>query len=166
MNEEWQAAEADGSIFFRCSPAASTSEKKGRMEAVGTWAVDNREIVRPALAVYFLLAGIYGVRSLFTGGRKHYEEFAGQDTAFKVGVYFREYLFRVLDIVVGMLILFHVSWGKVLGIALLVASSPYSAREFAWGYSKGKPSGKIFLISLAGFCLWNGFLIFLMVKVL
>ncbi len=136
------------------------------METIARWTVDQWEIVRPALAVYFLLAGMYGVRSLFIGPKEKYEEFAGQNTAFKIGVYFREYLFCVLDFVVGGLILFHVSWGKVLGIALLVASTPYSARGFAWGFSKGKPSGPVFLISLACFCLWNGFLIYLMVKAL
>lgn len=136
------------------------------MEAIGTWTVDHREIVRPALAVYFMLAGMYGVRSLFLGAKEQYEEFAGQSAAFKVGVYSREFLFCVLDFVVGALILFQVSWGKVLGIALLLASTPYSARGFGWGYSKGKPSREMFLISLAGFCLWNGFLIYLMVKVL
>ena len=135
------------------------------MESVGTWFVEHREIARPALAAYFMLAGMYGIRSLFTGAKTKYEEFAGKSTAFQVGVYFREYLFCSLDLVVGVLILFHVSWVKVLGIALLVASTPYSARGFAWGFSKGRPSGKLFLLALAGFCAWNGFLIYLLYKV-
>jgi len=136
------------------------------MDAIGTWFADHREILKPALAAYFMLAGMYGIRSLFTGAKKQYEEFAGQSTPFKVGVYFRETLFCVLDFAVGLLILFRVSWIKVLAIALLVASTPYSARGFAWGFSKGKPSWGLFLMSLAGFCAWNGFLIYVAYKVL
>jgi len=136
------------------------------MDAIGTWFVDHRENARIALAAYFMLAGMYGIRSLCTGAERPYEEFAKQSTAFKVGVYFRETLFCVVDFTVGMLILFHVSWVKVLGIALLVASTPYSGRGFAWGFAKGPPSRKILLMSLAGFCAWNGFLIYVAYKVL
>lgn len=134
------------------------------MEAIGKWIVDHKEIVRPALAAYFMLAGMYGVRALYTGAKKKYEEFAEQSRAYKFGVYFREVLFCTLEFTVGLLILFRVSWAKGLGIVLLAAAAPYSARAFAWGFAKGKPSWGIFLLSLAGFCLWNGFLIFLMVE--
>lgn len=136
------------------------------MEAIGKWIVDHREIAKPALAAYFMLAGMYGFRSLITGAKTQHEEFAEQSRAYKFGVYFRECLFCTLDFTVGLLILFRVSWVKVLGIALLAASTPYSARGFAWGFASGRPSTGMFLLSLAGFCAWNGFLIYLMVKAL
>lgn len=125
-----------------------------------------RTTIRHALAAYFLVIGAFGLRSLFVGAPVKYREFSERTTAFKVGSYLREFTFCALDITVGTMILLEASAAKVLGIAVLAAGIVYSARGFAWGFSGGKPSVLMWILSLAGFALWNGFLIYLMFRVL
>jgi hypothetical protein len=139
---------------------------KGTMEAIGKFLIEHKPVIRFVLASYFIVMGTIGVRSLLVGTKERYNEFTEKSRAFKFGVYFRESLFYVSDVVLGAIILRQVSWAKIFAIVLLVSSTMYSARGFAWGFAKGKPSGQLFLLSLAGFCLWNGFLIYLIYMVL
>jgi hypothetical protein len=139
---------------------------KGTMEALGKFLMESKSVVRFVLAGYFIIIGTIGVRSLLVGPREKYQEFAEKSRAFKFGIYFRESLFYLSDVILGAIILRQVSWAKIFGIVLLVSSTMYSARGFAWGFAKGKPSGQLFLLSLAGFCIWNGFLIYVMYMVL
>jgi hypothetical protein len=109
--------------------------------------------------------GTLGVRSILLGTKDKYEEFTEKSRAFKFGVYFRELFFYASDVVLGAIILRQESWAKIFGIVLLVSSTVYSARGFAWGFAKGKPSGRLLLLSIAGFCVWNGFLIYVICMV-
>jgi len=130
------------------------SIKKETMEALGKFLMEPRSVIRFVLAAYFII-----------GTKEKYEEFTGKSRAFKFGVYFRELFFYVSDVILGAIILRQESWAKIFGIVLLVSSTMYSARGFAWGFARGKPSGRLFLLSLAGFCLWNGFLIYVICMV-
>ncbi len=125
-----------------------------------------RMTIRHALAAYFLVVGLFGLRSLFVGARVKYREFSERATAFKVGSYLREFTLCALDIAVGTMILLEWSAAKALGIVVLAFGTLYSARAFAWGFSDGKPSVPMWLLSFAGFTLWNGFLIYVMLRVL
>lgn len=136
------------------------------MGAIGKFIIEHKTVIRFVLASYFILIGTMGVRSLIYGTKEKYKEFTEKTRAFKFGVYVRELLFYLSDVILGAIILRQVSWAKIFGIVLLVSSTVYSARGFAWGFAKGKPSGQLFLLSLAGFCIWNGFLIYVMHMVL
>jgi hypothetical protein len=136
------------------------------MEALGKFIREPETVIRFVLAAYFIVIGTIGARSILVGTKEKYEEFTEKSRAFKFGVYFRELFFYVSDVILGAIILRQVSWAKVFGIVLLVSSTVYSARGFAWGFARGKPSGRLFLLSLAGFCLWNGFLIYVIYMVL
>lgn len=141
------------------------SIKKETMEALRKFFMEPESVIRFVLAAYFIIVGTIGVRSILFGTKEKYEEFAGKSRAFKFGVYIRELFFYVSDVILGAIILRQVSWAKYFGIVLLVSSTMYSARGFAWGFARGKPSGRVFLLSLAGFCLWNGFLIYVIYMV-
>jgi hypothetical protein len=142
------------------------SIKKGTMEAIGYFIIEHRSAIRFVMASYFIVIGTIGFRSLLHGTKEKHKEFTERSRAFKFGIYFRELLFHLSDVILGAIILQEVSWAKIFGIVLLVSSTMYSARGFAWGFAKGKPSGQLFLLSLAGFCIWNGFLIYLMYMIL
>lgn len=136
------------------------------MEAIGSFLIGHETAVRYVLAAYFIVAGTIGARSMLVGTKEKYEQFTKQGRAFKFGVYLRELSIYVADVILGAIILRQISWAKIFGIVLLVASTVYSARGFAWGFAKGKPSGQVFLLSLAGFSLWNAFLIYVLYTVL
>ncbi len=136
------------------------------MGAMGEFLVGHRNAIRYVLAAYFIVVGTLGARSMIVGTTEKYEDFTKRSKAFRFGVYLRELFIYGSDVVLGALILKQVSWAKTFGIALLAASTVYSARGFAWGFAKGKPSGRVFLLSLAGFCLWNGLLIYVLYTVL
>ena len=135
------------------------------MEALGKFIREPESVIRFVLAAYFIVIGTIGARSILVGTKEKYEEFTEKSRAFKFGVYFRELFFYVSDVILGAIILRQVSWAKVFGIVLLVSSTVYSARGFAWGFARGKPSGRLLLLSIAGFCLWNGFLIYVICMV-
>jgi len=135
------------------------------MEALEKFLMEPKSVIRFVLAVYFIIVGTIGVRSILLGTKETYEEFAGKSRAFKFGVYFRELFFYVSDVILGAIILRQESWAKIFGIVLLVSGTVYSARGFAWGFARGKPSGRLLLLSIAGFCLWNGFLIYVICTV-
>jgi len=139
---------------------------KGTMEAIGKFIIEHKSVIRFVLATYFIVMGTIGIRSLLYGTKEKYKEFTEKSRAFKFGIYFRESFFYISDVILGAIILRQVSWAKIFGIVLLVSSTMYSARGFAWGFAKGKPSGQLFLLSLAGFCIWNGFLIYIISMVL
>ena len=136
------------------------------MEALGKFIREPESVIRFVLAAYFIVIGTIGARSILVGTKEKYEEFTEKSRAFKFGVYFRELFFYVSDVILGAIILRQVSWAKVFGIVLLVSSTVYSARGFAWGFARGKPSRRLLLLSIAGFCLWNGFLIYVIYMVL
>ncbi len=136
------------------------------MEAIGKFIIGHKPAVRFVLAAYFIVIGTIGVRSVFFGTNKKHGNFTGKSRGFRFGTYLRELLFCLSDVVLGALILRQVYWAKPFGIALLIASTFNSARGFAWGFAKGEPSWKIYLPSLACFCLWNGFLIYVLYVVL
>jgi hypothetical protein len=136
------------------------------MGAIGYFIIQHKSVIRFVLASYFIVIGTIGVRSILHDTKEKHKEFTEKSRAFKFGIYFRELLFSLSDVILGAIILRQVSWAKIFGIVLLVSSTMYSARGFAWGFAKGEPSGQLFLLSLAGFCIWNGFLIYLMCMVL
>ena len=136
------------------------------MEAIGKFLMEHKSAIRFVLASYFIVMGTIGIRSLLYGTKEKYKEFTEKSRAYRFGIYFRESLFYLSDVILGAIILRQVSWAKIFGIVLLVSSTMYSARGFAWGFAKGKPSGQLFLLTLAGFCLWNGFLIYIISMVL
>ena len=136
------------------------------MEAIGKFLMEHKSVIRFVLASYFIVMGTIGIRSLLYGTKEKYKEFTEKSRAYRFGIYFRESLFYLSDVILGAIILRQVSWAKIFGIVLLVSSTMYSARGFAWGFAKGKPSGQLFLLTLAGFCLWNGFLIYIISMVL
>ena len=135
------------------------------MEALGKFLMEPKSVIRFVLAAYFIIVGTIGARSILLGTKEKYEEFKGKSRAFKFGVYFRELVFYVSDVILGAIILRQESWAKIFGIVLLVSGTVYSARGFAWGFARGKPSGRLLLLSIAGFCLWNGFLIYVICMV-
>jgi len=135
------------------------------MEALENFLMEPKSVIRFVLAAYFIIVGTIGVRSILVGTKEKYEEFAGKSRAFKFGVYFRELFFYVSDVILGAIILRQESWAKIFGIVLLVSGTVYSARGFAWGFARGKPSRRLLLMSIAGFCLWNGFLIYVICTV-
>ena len=136
------------------------------MEAIGKFLMEHKSVIRFVLASYFIVMGTIGIRSLLYGTKEKYKESTEKSSAYRFGIYFRESLFYLSDVILGAIILRQVSWAKIFGIVLLVSSTMYSARGFAWGFAKGKPSGQLFLLTLAGFCLWNGFLIYIISMVL
>ena len=135
------------------------------MEALEKFLMDPKSVIRFVLAAYFIVVGTLGVRSILLGTKDKYEEFKEKSGAFKFGVYFRELFFYASDVVLGAIILRQESWAKIFGIVLLVSSTVYSARGFAWGFARGKPSGRLLFLSIAGFCVWNGFLIYVICSV-
>ncbi len=127
------------------------SIKKETMEALRKFLMEPESVIRFVLAAYFIIVGTIGVRSILFGTKEKYEEFAGKSRAFKFGVYIRELFFYVSDVILGAIILRQVSWAKFFGIVLLVSSTMYSARGFAWGFARGKPSGRAISAVACGF---------------
>lgn len=89
------------------------------------------------------------------GAGPHHPEFEAQSTAYKFGAYFRQSIQEFALFICGVGLLYRKSWARRGALVVLVVSTIYAGRDFAWGFAKGPPSITVMLISYALMILWN-----------
>jgi hypothetical protein len=112
-------------------------------------------------AIYLIIAGITAIPLLFVAPSP---DFLAQPPAARAGHYTREIMLDLGFVVAGIAVLRQRSWGRKVGVIVLLISAFYGAFAFARGFAHGAPSPKSLLIGFLAVGAWNALWIFLLCR--
>ena len=115
-------------------------------------------------AGYLLVVGIFGLLVQFLHLGPNHPEFQAQNLAFRVGAQTRELTFAAISVVAAIGLFGHHAWARKLALVLLVIEIIFASNAFAWGFSKGRPTRRVLLISRVVTAAWNGFWFYLIFR--
>jgi hypothetical protein len=128
-------------------------------DSTPTWPL----VLRIAIG-YMLVRGVIGLIVPVLRLGPNHPEFQAQGFAYRVGAKTRELVLSVAYIVVGVGLLRHEVWGRMLTSGLLAVATIYEANAFAWGISKGPPSPRVRLVSNIVVVAWNAMWFYLIYR--
>jgi hypothetical protein len=106
-------------------------------------------------AGYLVFAGVAGLAvPLLRIGPDH-AEFRAQSLGFRVGAYTRGLIFSAASVLAGIGLFEHHDWARKLALGLLIIGTIPAANAFAWGFSTGRPTRRVSLISQLVVAAWN-----------
>lgn len=117
-----------------------------------------------AAGIYLVVIGALGFAWPFLGLGPHHEDFIIQSDAYKIEAYSIAMVFNLMFLVSGLGILSKKNWGSQSAVIVLIVSTIYIAKSFAWGFIGSRPTTYQFLGFLSLIALWNGLWILLIYK--
>lgn len=106
------------------------------------------------LALYFLLAGGFGILLLLLGVGPQHNGFLEKSQAYKFGAYGIRLVIDCAFVLTGVLIWKQRPRAISLAVVAALVAIVYGGSDFAWGFAGGQPSSKLLIFSYAAYIVW------------
>jgi hypothetical protein len=116
------------------------------------------------VGIYFIFCSVAALVLMLFVPAKDYAELRDMTAAKKAGAATRQVMIDVLYLSCGVGLFRRRAWARRLGLLALAVATYYGAYSFGWGFSGGRPSHTVLLMSFIIVGTWNAIWFFVLCR--